>query len=457
MTDASPSISVRSLDRARVSPFHRRLLVLAGIGWLFDAMDLLIVGSVIAAVARVWQLAPQVRGAIITANLLGMFVGAALSGYLADRYGRKLIFGATLLSYSLLTGLSALAWNAVSLATIRFFAGLGLGGELPVASTLVTEFAPAAERGRMIVLLESFWAYGSILAALIGYLAIPRLGWQAAFAVGALPALYVVVLRRTVPESPRYLLARGDARGADAIVRQMLGGGPSDPAGASAADRGRGGAVRIGELFASRTLRRRTFTLWVLWIAMVLSYYGIFTWLPSLLVDKGFALQQAFLLNLLISIFQIPGYFSAAWFVERIGRKATLVLYLVGCAIGAFFFAQQTLGATPDVAATLGWGAVIAFFNLGAWGIAYAYTPELYPTRLRATGAGFAAAAGRLVGAFGPYLVGAMLASFGGSQFSVFLAFTAILLLGGIVVGLFGEETRGLPLEEISAEVSPAA
>lgn len=399
--------------------FQRKLLLAAGGGWLFDAMDLLILGTVVATVGIQWHLDAPTKGAIITANLLGMFVGACLSGFLADRFGRRTVFMWTLLAYTLLSGLSAFTWDATSLAVIRFLAGLGLGGELPIASTLVSEFAPTERRGRTIVLLESFWAYGSVLAALIGYLVIPRFGWQAAFLIGALPAFYVVVIRRTIPESPRFLEARTRASGVSPLA-----------------------------LFQGMFLRR-TIMLWILWIAMVVSYYGIFTWLPSLLLAKGFTKDQAFLLNLVISLFQIPGYFSAAYLVERIGRKATLVSFLGLCALGAVQFAHVTLAPQPIVSDILVWGAVIAFFNLGAWGVCYSYTPELYPTALRATGAGLAAGVGRLVGAFAPATVGAMLVAFGG-QYQVFLAFTGVLLVGAGAVALLGEETRNRSLEAIS-------
>ncbi|HEY3343098.1 MAG TPA: MFS transporter, partial [Anaerolineae bacterium] len=195
---------------------------------------------------------------------------------------------------------------------------------------------------------------------------------------------------------------------------------------------------------------RRTVMLWALWFAMSFSYYGIFTWMPGLLRSKGFDLSQTFLLNLIISVFQIPGYFSAAYLVDRWGRKSTLVVFLLLNAVGAFFFAEQGLSAQPNVVSILVWGAVMAFFNLGAWGIVYTYTPELYPTRLRGTGSGFAAAIGRLGGVIGPYAVGSMLAAFSGSQYAVFITFTIILIIGGIVVFALGEETKGRSLEEIS-------
>jgi MFS transporter, putative metabolite:H+ symporter len=421
--------------------FQRRLLLAAGGGWLFDAMDLLLVGSVVAAIGKQWGLAKPVVGEIITANLIGMFLGAALGGIVADRFGRKAVFTWTLLAYSLLTGLSAFAWSAAALALIRFFAGVSLGGELPVASTLVSEFAPAERRGRTIVLLESFWAYGTVLAALIGAVVIPTAGWRVALLIGTLPALYVFVIRRAIPESPRYLLAQG--RGAEAReVARIAGIGYEAPARAARAS--------LATLFA-RAFAKRTVMLWLLWIALVFSYYGIFTWLPSLLTAKGFTLQQALWLNLAIAVFQIPGYYAAAALVDRIGRKPTLVAFLACAAIGSFFFAGATLAASPSVAAVIGWGAVIAFFNLGAWGVTYTYTPEQYPTAIRASGAGLAAGAGRLVGAFAPFVVGLMLKQLG-SPYYVFVVFAAVMLVGALVVLLFGEETRAKSLEELTED-----
>jgi MFS transporter, putative metabolite:H+ symporter len=419
--------------------FQRKLLLAAGGGWLFDAMDLLLVGTVVAAVGREWHLSKPVVGGIITANLIGMFLGASLSGIVADRFGRRAVFMWTLLAYSLLTGVSALAWSAASLALIRFVAGIGLGGELPVASTLVSEFAPKERRGRTIVLLESFWAYGTVLAALIGAVVVPTAGWRVALLIGLLPALYVFVIRRAIPESPRFLLANGRAAESREVARiaGIANEAPSDSA-----------RLPLRALFAPK-FARRTVMLWLLWIALVFSYYGIFTWLPSLLLAKGFMLREALWLNLAIAVFQIPGYYAAAALVDRLGRKPTLVAFLACAAIGSFFFAGATLAAQPSVAAVIGWGAVIAFFNLGAWGVTYTYTPEQYPTSIRASGAGLAAGAGRLVGAFAPALVGTMLVRFG-SPHAVFVVFACVMLGGALVVLVLGDETRGKSLEELT-------
>ncbi len=449
-TAATPAPRInQQLDNLPLSRFHWKLLVISGLGWMFDAMDILIVSSVVAAVSKEWNLDATTSQWINSANVAGLFFGALAAGWLADRIGRKNVFQITLLVYSLFNGLSAAATGVAILMLLRFLAGLGLGGELPVASTLMSEFSPVKQRGMLVVLLESFWAYGSVLAALIGYLIVPSLGWRVAFLIGALPAFYVFVIRRQVPESPRFLVSQGRYQEAKAVVREiekesgalvstepvLLSPAPAQP---------RGG---LSELFSARYLNR-TVALWVMWATMNFSYYGIFLWLPTQFVRKGFTLNDALLFNLIIALAQIPGYFTAAYFVDRLGRKATLLVFLVGAAIGAFFFGQVAL-VGKDVPSILFWGCVISFFNLGAWGVVYTYTPEMYPTWLRGTGAGWAAGIGRIFAFLAPLSIAYQIALFGGDQ-TVFVVFTAIMLLGGLVVFLLGPETRGRSLEELA-------
>jgi MFS transporter, putative metabolite:H+ symporter len=450
-----PRAGYSQLDQLPLSRFHWKLLVVSGLGWMFDAMDVLIVGAVVAAVAREWQLDATQSQWINTANLAGLFCGALASGFLSDRLGRKLVFTLTLLVYSIFNGLSAAATGLGLLMVLRFLAGLGLGGELPVAATLVSEFMPAPRRGTMVVLLESFWAYGSVLAALIGFLVIPAWGWRAAFLIGAIPAFYAFVIRRSLPESPRFLASQGRYDEANAVVQRVAAesGTSLAPAADSAAALPAKQQPSIGQLFAPGYLGR-TLVLWVMWATMNFSYYGIFLWLPTQFTRKGFSLQDALLFNLIIALAQIPGYFSAAYLVERLGRKLTLVLYLFGAAIGAFFFGQEALVAN-NVAAILIWGSVVSFFNLGAWGVVYTYTPEMYPTHLRGTGSGWAAAVGRVFAFLAPLSVAVFIGIFGRDEV-VFLVFTIIMVLGGLVVLVAGPETRGRSLDEVAPPAGAA-
>jgi len=444
---------IERLDRLPLSKFHWRLLWASGLGWMFDAMDVGIVTFVLASLKENWSLSPQQVGNIASMGLLGMFIGAIFAGVLSDRLGRKLAFQGTLFLFSLASGLCGLAWGYGSLVFFRFLVGLGLGGELPVASTLVSEFSPSRYRGRLLTLLESFWAYGWVLAALIAYFVIPRYGWRLAFFLGALPAIYVLVLRRAIPESPRFLLARGRFQEAEEILTRWVSPSSKEEEASEESGNLRRDSppppiqrkVGFRDLWSPPYLRR-TLCLWLLWFFMVYSYYGIFVWLPSLLVASGYTLVRSFRFVLIITLAQIPGYFSAALLVDRMGRKWVLTSYLFLCALAAYLF-----GRADSVGEILWWGSWMSFFNLGAWGVVYTYTPELYPTRVRGTGSGWAAAFGRLGGILAPLAVGAMLKDWGRSHTEIFGMFALLLILGGLVVALLGEETKGKSLEEIAA------
>ena len=439
------------LDRVPLNGFHWKLLIISGFGWMFDAMDVILISFLLTPIGREFGLDPTRTGLIASAGFVGMFLGAAVSGRLADRYGRRNVFQVTLIVFSIGSLLSAAAPSFELLLAARVVTGLGLGGELPVVSTLVSEYAPRASRGRFIVLLESFWAYGTILAGVVALLVLPAFGWRAAFLVGALPALYVAYLRRALPESPRYLAEHGRIAEADAVVRRVereSGGAlitvsrpvaPERPAADAAQQAQR---AWIGSLFAPR-YARRTVMLWILWFGITFTYYGMFTFLPSLLAGRGLSVVRSNEYFFISTLAQVPGYFSAAWLVERIGRRPTLVAYLVGSAISAVLFGNSGAGTDAVV-----YAALLSFFNLGAWGVVYTLSPELYPTALRATGAGTAAAVGRIGGIIGPFVVPTLVAAY--SQSWVFALFMALLLITAAAVALLSEETRGKSLEEIA-------
>ncbi len=192
------------VSSAPPTPSRNRLLVTSGLGWMFDAMDVGLLSFILAALKADWGLSAGQMGWIGAINSIGMAVGAMMFGMMADRIGRKHVFVITLLLFAIASGLSAFASTLAVLMVLRFFIGMGLGGELPVASTYVSERVPAHERGRIVVLLESFWALGWILAALIAYFVIPRfdkdMGWRVALLLGALPAVYALFLRRKLPD-----------------------------------------------------------------------------------------------------------------------------------------------------------------------------------------------------------------------------------------------------------------
>ncbi|MET2012628.1 MFS transporter [Microbacterium chocolatum] len=432
---------------------HLRVLTGSGIGWALDAMDVGLISFIIAALAVQWQLQPSETAWIASIGFLGMAIGATLGGLLADRFGRRQIFALTLLVYGIATGASALVTGLAALLVFRFLVGLGLGAELPVASTYVSEFAPARIRGRVIVILEAFWAVGWTAAAIIGFLVIPASddGWRWAFAIGAVPAAYALAVRWGLPESPRWLARRGRHDDAERVVRSFEDAAhrvrpvsARRPERASFegrttedADVGAGGGVSglwRGEF------RARTASLWIVWFCVNFSYYGAFIWIPSILVSQGYDLVRSFGFTLVITLAQLPGYAVAAWLVEVWGRRATLSVFLVGSAASALVF-----GTADSVAMIIGAGMALSFFNLGAWGALYAVTPEMYPTSLRATGAGWAAGIGRIASIIAPLTVPPLLA--GGGAPLLFIVFGAFFAVAAIAAwGL--ADRRGKSLDD---------
>ena len=437
------------LEKLPVGSFHYKLLMVTGLGWLFDSMDTGLIAFVLPVLAKEWGLTTAQMGWIGSIGLIGMALGAIISGTVADKIGRKKVFSITVLLYSLATGACALAWSYESLLVFRFLVGFGLGGELPVAATLMSEYAPSHLRGRFIVLLESFWGVGWLVAACISYLIIPKFGWQIAFVLGTLPALYVFLIRLHMPESIRYLLSKDRIEEAKEIILMLekkLNVKSDDFTGKlTPAELGQGIALPGFKTLWSSAMAKRTLMLWLAWFGIVYSYYGIFMWLPSIVFQQGFAVVKTFEYVLIMTIAQLPGYYCAAWLVDVIGRKYTLSLFLLMSGVASYFFGNA---GTPE--SLLMWGAIMSFFNLGAWGVIYTYTPELYPTNIRALGSGWAAGFGRLGGMIAPALVGVMLANQLGIN-NVFMMFAAVLVaVAAIVLGL-GIESRQKSLEEISA------
>ncbi|MEK5028185.1 MFS transporter [Paenibacillus sp. FSL M7-1046] len=394
------------------NPKQRKLLFSAGLSWMFDAMDVGMISFVVAALAKEWSLEPEQIGFLTSINSVGMAAGAAAAGILADRFGRKSVLLWTLLIFSAASGLSAFATGFGILCVLRFVAGFGLGGELPVASTLVSESMPAKERGRAVVLLESFWAVGWILSALIAYFVIPDYGWRIAFGIGAVPALYALYLRRAIDDSPRF----AEIKKAPVSLSKRVA------------------------IVWSPEYRKSTIMLWILWFTVVFSYYGMFLWLPTVMVIKGFSLVKSFEYVLIMTLAQLPGYFTAAYFIEKFGRKFVLVIYLLLTAVSAAWFGNATTEGMLMAA-----GICLSFFNLGAWGGMYAYTPELYPTAIRSTGAGLATSFGRIGGVIAPLLVGFLVGDKVGIS-SIFMLFFVTIIIGALAVLFLGKETKGTEL-----------
>lgn len=397
------SVTAR-LDELPVTRKHARLLGVSGIGWALDAMDVGLISFIMAALAAQWHLSKTEVSWLGSIGFVGMALGATLGGLLADKFGRRSVFALTLVIYGVATGASALVGSLTALLILRFFVGLGLGAELPVASTLMAEFAPRAVRARMVVLLEAFWAIGWILAAVIGTFVVAgsHNGWRWALALGCIPALYSLVVRIGLPESVRFLQSRGRDAEAEAVVASfeqsptLFDVPPTPPTSPG---------VTASSIW-SASVRGRTAALWVIWFCVNFSYYGAFIWIPSLLHAQGLTLVKSFTFTLIITIAQLPGYAAAAFLIEKWGRRETLAAFLVGSAVAAGLF-----GLSHESWQVIAAGCLLSFFNLGAWGALYAVGPELYPTNIRGAGTGAAAGFGRIASIIAPLIVPMVLAA----------------------------------------------
>ncbi|MFK0384306.1 MFS transporter [Agrobacterium sp. NPDC090273] len=424
-----------ALERAGAGSYQRRLMGIFGLVWTADAMQVLAVGFTAASIAATFGLTVPQALQTGTAFFLGMLIGAAVFGRLADRYGRRRVLIVTVACDAVFGLLSAFSPDFTILLVLRFLTGAAVGGTLPVDYAMMAEFLPAKNRGRWLVLLEGFWAIGTLIVALAAWaasLAGVLDAWRYIFVVTAVPAILGFGLRFLVPESPLYLLRSGRLDEAKEVVNRML-----EANGKPLLDFGtrlvQPEAVK-GQGVFSPALRQRSIMILAIWFLVSVSYYGIFTWMPARLAGDGFGFVRGYGFLVLVALAQIPGYALAAYGVEKWGRKPTLIGFCLLSALGCLLFTVAP--SSLMVGASL---LIMSFALLGTWGALYAYTPELYPTESRATGMGAAGAMARLGGLMAPSILGYAIAQ--GFGFAVAI-FAGLLVLAALAATRINAETR---------------
>ena len=424
------------------------MLTLGGVGMALASYNLTWLSFALPEVRELWSLDPIQLSLSPVAAALGGIAGAAAAGHLADRSGRRGVFQIAIALSACSALLSALAPNYGVFVLAQLGLGAGVNGMTPAATALVTEMAPAPARGRLTALLQSSWVVGTVLASAAALVLIPLIGWRWGVASGCLAILYVWVVRRHMPESVRYLVAHGSIAEAFALRERLerrwdvsiplptAEAGPVAPLGTRA---------RSAELWSS-SFRRRTAVLWSLWFVQVFTYRGVYTWLPTLLVLAGQSSHSARFSLLIISLAQLPATIVAALLIDRVGRKPLLVGGLALSSAAAMVFGL----VAKDPAVGMVVGALMGASTLATNAVSLVYTPELYPTRVRATGVGMASSFGRIAAVIAPASISAILVLSGNSLVPVFAMFSAALAVGALVVGFGGEETAGRSLEDIS-------
>ncbi len=452
---------LKRLERLPFSRVHWRLLAMGGLGYTFDAMDGAMIAFILPSVMALWGLTNQQTGLLASSAMIGYLFGAFFAGTLGDLIGRRKVMMYALAIYSVATLIAAFSPNWQFLFGWRVAASFGVGAESAIIAPFLSEFVQKKYRGRFVGSLSGFFSFGFVLAALIGYFVVPASheGWRIVQVISALPIAMLLWWRRSLPESPRWLMQRGRFAEAKAEVDRMeveviqrghaslppLESVEVPPIGA------RQGGTFMKNLAAlwSRRMFRTTLMLWLLWISITFSYYGFFTWIPTLLVKQGMTITKSFGYSIIIYLAQIPGYYSAAFISEKLDRKWTIILYMLLGGASAYLMSNARTGAAIMFA-----GFLLSFFLNGTYAGIYAYTPELYPTSFRTTGMGVASSFGRIGGLSAPIIIGYTFAriGFGG----VFTITTTVLVIGALAVAVLGITTAGKSLEQISGELGEA-
>ena len=441
------------LDRTGFRPIHRRIAGALGIGWALDAFEVQIIGSVIPSIATDFHLSKAQQIAVFVVWFVGIGIGAALFGYLADKVGRRRLFVATLLLYSISAILTAASPSYGIFMFFRFLTGLGVGGEYSAVASAISEFMPARARGRTNALVMNFWSVGGIVAGLVSILFVSALlgshGWRFALLFGALSAGYALYARRLVPESPRWLASQGRLAEANVVIEQVTGM-PRDRAEYLPEELNTSARAQLAELW--REHRGRLLFGMALDFSEASAYYGLFTFLSVFVLTKGVVDVPAGTVPyyyVVANVGALGGGLLVSWALDRAGRKPTVFLSYTAAAASTFLVAAAAATGSPGL--TLIAFTIAAFFATTAWVSAYPTFTELFPTHLRATGVGASVAVGRVGAILGAVVLAQTASSFG--MWSAFASLAGLWAIGAVAAGIWwlrGIEARGMTLEAIA-------
>ena len=435
------------------SPWYRSLnrsqwkaLIAANLGWTFDGFEvfalILTVGVALHQLLDPSEYAriPAYAGAVIAITVFGWAIGGLLGGVLADYLGRKRSMTLTILAYSLLTGVSAFSWDWVSFAVFRFLVGLAIGSEWATGASIMAELWPAKARGKGGAFLQSGYPIGSILASGV-WLAIGTSGpdaWRYMYLIGVLPALIVFWIRRNIPESPRWEESNRRRRAAYDRRRQ---GAPLHGEDAALV------RFTLVEVFAEGAIRSRLVLTFVMSLSVTIGYWGVSTFVPSYVgsvaTAAGLPAQRyAALVGLVQNLGALIGFSSFGFLADAFGRKPTTILFYLMCLI----LTPIVYLWVQDIHVLLFTLAVYGFFIQGVFSWTPIWLPELFPTRMRATAAGFIFNAPRLISAIAPLIAGTLIVSLGG--YGKAATIIGLFYILGLIAVPFLPETKGKPLPE---------
>jgi len=410
MTPAGVNAGAR-LDRLPISRFHWRVLALISAGAFLDAFDIYLAGGVIAAMAKEGFSTLALNATFVSATFFGMLIGAGLAGWVGDRMGRRYSYQTNLAIFGLASIAAVCAPDIYWLIGLRFLMGVGLGAELVVAAGTMCEFIPPKYRGRWISMMGLIINSGLLIATFTGFFVIPNLGWRAMFAIAGVGALVVWVMRKKMPESPRWLESVGRLEEAEATLQAIereteAQCGPLPPVGR--VHNLVVGRVSLARLF-DRGMRGRLAAASLTVIAVNMSVYGFVAWLPTFLLKQGMTIVQSLGFTTLMSFGSTAGALVGMLLADRVSRQKSLIgSCLAIIALGTLYPMMRDTAAITVV----GFSLITSIYVLVTIGL-YAYVPELFPTELRLRGTGFAGMCGRGASISTPYLAVMLFERFG--------------------------------------------
>ncbi|HEY4462298.1 MAG TPA: MFS transporter [Streptosporangiaceae bacterium] len=452
---AGPVRAAERLDRLPASRWLIGVMAVLFLGWLVESYDIGLTGSVLPSLTHVYHLGTAAKSLVAISSAAGIVLGIVPAGRLADRFGRKRIMVAGTVAYSLLTFLTGLAPGIAWVIALRVLAGMAMGAVFPLPYAYGAELCPPGLRGRFTGIADSFLSVGYFLSPLLALILIPSVtndtGWRVMFFLGGVPVIFAVLAWKFVPESPRWYEARGRFADSERVLSEIEArvaaerGQPLPPPPPAAVlpgpEPGPGGSARM---LLRRPYLRRSAVLWTTFGGIFFVFYSIQTFMPTVVASMGFTLTSAFVFTAVIVGVSIPGKLLEAWVVERWGRRPVIITFGAAAAAAALAFGFVR-GAGPVLLV----GCVMSFFGIGADPAVKVYTAESYPTAIRATGTSLTEGFGRLLsGVIGPALVPLLLVA--GGVAAVYTLVGVAALVAVVTVALFGEETRGRPLEAIT-------
>ncbi|HKA78075.1 MAG TPA: MFS transporter [Pseudolabrys sp.] len=429
-----------ALDDAKISPLHVKVVALIAAGYFFDVIDLIVLGSLIPdMLATKFGTGPELAF-VGAATVFGMFIGAAGQGEFSDRWGRKTVYQFNLLVFGVFTILGALAPSVFWLMVCRFIAGLGLGGEQPLAFAYAGEYAPKAIRGRILAIVHFIggacvWPIASLFTLFFR----DQIGWRGVWIVIGIGALIVWVFRFALPESPRYLATHGRGKEAlDVLARLGIAGPKEQLATTVASDNKSDPFAVVFKMFPTRVVAGM-----ICFSAFFGTAIGLGTWLPNIMTEKGFTITKSLTYTFGMTLAVPCASLFMMYALDRFGRKKTSVAAFVCAGIMAIVFANATSDTYLLVA-----GFIMIFFVQVAGNSMQIFASEVFPTNARASGFGWAAGVGRLATAFIVPSILLIQQTYGLT--TVFACLAVLLLIAAVSVTQLGPEANQLGLDEIA-------